>query len=65
MRLSSIMFVIVALSLCFIFLGCDIPKPPKPTYIDGQRQLVRYETPEVVCFRVDEISGVWCHWRGE
>jgi hypothetical protein len=63
------MFMI--LSLAAILSGCDETPSQKPKVDHNQPvemngdHMKRYETNEVVCFRVIDNSGIWCHWKGE
>lgn len=47
--------------------GCEAKRsedPNKPLDRSGDN-LKRYETKEVICFRVAGESGLWCQWKGD
>lgn len=66
------MKTVVLVLLMALISGCDDSKPiakpvvdhTEPVHMDGD-EMRRYETNEVICFRVISKEGIWCHWKGE
>ena len=54
--MKFVMIIVIAM----IIAACVEGGPAKPT-VKGSDALIRYETPEVVCFSTDGEHSLWCY----
>jgi hypothetical protein len=55
-QMKFVMIIVIAM----IIAACVEGGPAKPT-VKGSDALIRYETPEVVCFSTDGEHSLWCY----
>lgn len=51
------------LLLLLALTGCEVEKDQSYGVLSGPKEIIRVETPEVVCFMAASRQGLWCHWK--